>query len=577
MRTMRWRRGLRERSARSWAAANAFHACSRAPRAWWTLASTLSGQRVVQVAKLPAQRDTRLKQLDRLLQFVSFICQHAHRYQDEAADGRLRFVGRRTALQRRAAEQLRFAQLALCAHQRCEMGQRVKRGHAMPEGPSQLKRLPQHFGGRLRQAGAKQTQPLVEKSPNPEERGAASQLIQRLAGQLDRAGRIVRRDREKGLECKQDAFVFLGAFRHIRRASQSVVLLGFRGAATHEQKPRLISRKVLMLAHKGCRQHFEPCQQRGQFATGEHVLHKTAKESHCICVAAGRERMLDRVLSHPVRFEPCTGSTMQLDPLRVGQAFAKKIRQELVITEPAALVIQPSQEKVGALHLGKHLPAVGALGDCIAKIGGEAVEDAGFLQEVLQLPRLLAHDLGCQVVDHVPVLTTECRGDLCQVRSSLQLHVPLQRERGDLEPRHPAFGAGCKRPSRFGIECQPHAPDEKCHCFVRRESQLVDADLGNPLPRTPTGKWALRILASRDDQSQMLWQMLDEKGQRRIEFWVVDLLVVVEHQYYWMIQFGEIVQQRCHPILRGRRPCSGEGAVAEHPTSTLAPCKAPRR
>ena len=139
-----------------------------------------------------------------------------------------------------------------------------------------------------------------------------------------------------------------------------------------------------MLAHEARRQHVQPCQQRGQLAAGEHVLHETAKEPHGVRVAARRERVLDRFLSQGMGFEPCAGTTVQHDLLRIGEAFAKEIDEELVVPEPAALVIQPPQEEVGALDLKQHLPAVGALGDSIAEIGRKAIEDAGLAQEVLQ-------------------------------------------------------------------------------------------------------------------------------------------------------------------------------------------------
>ena len=127
------------------------------------------------------------------------------------------------------------------------------------------------------------------------------------------------------------------------------------------------------------------------------------------------ERVPYRLLAGAMDLVPSTGFLVKVPLCGRVQPRTEEIREQLVVAEPMAIVVEPEEKHVGLLEAGQDGFAVGLSGDGIAQWSREPVEDGGLLQERTDLLRLLAQDFGRQVFDYIVVFAIEPRDSLGDV------------------------------------------------------------------------------------------------------------------------------------------------------------------
>ena len=103
--------------------------------------------------------------------------------------------------------------------------------------------------------------------------------------------------------------------------------------------------------------------------------------------------MTDRLGGIVVLRVPLRGPPVQhRRPLgrRTGQLVPQQAAEQVVVPEPAALVVQRDHEQVGAVNLADQLRAVGPSGERVAQRRAHAVEHRGHQQELADFGGWLA-------------------------------------------------------------------------------------------------------------------------------------------------------------------------------------------
>src|SRR3712207_5659718 len=92
-------------------------------------------------------------------------------------------------------------------------------------------------------------------------------------------------------------------------------------------------------------------------------------------------------------------------------------------------------------------------------------------------------------------------------------------------------------------DIQPHLLVQQASRFLPREAELLGADLVNLPPRSEPPQGQPRIRATRDDEVDVLGEVLEHVGYRLVTAVPGYALVIVEHNYQLMGQLGEIVYE----------------------------------
>ena len=182
----------------------------------------------------------------------------------------------------------------------------------------------------------------------------------------------------------------------------------------------------------------------------------------------------------------------------------------------------------------------------IAQRAAHAPKDGGAQQKRLHVGRLAVQHLFQQVIEHKVVAAAE-RAD-----KAGRVGVALQRKRGQLQAGDPALGARLQRGHVGGGEVQAHALAQKRGRLLKRKAQIGGAQLGQPPARAQTRQRQLRIFARGEHQVQLRGQVLEQKGQCRVDGGRLQRVVVVEHQDHARGQGVQLVQQRGEDRFGGR-------------------------
>src|SRR5690606_18063896 len=100
---------------------------------------------------------------------------------------------------------------------------------------------------------------------------------------------------------------------------------------------------------------------------------------------------------------------------------------------------------------------------------------------------------------------------------TLALRSTPQRERGQLRPRGPAFGALLERDDGLLVERQVHDLGVEASRFVQRKAQLVDADLSERTTSPRARQRERRLAAAEQHQAQAGWTMLEQPRDRSLQ------------------------------------------------------------
>ncbi|WP_419875124.1 hypothetical protein [Candidatus Pristimantibacillus sp. PTI5] len=154
----------------------------------------------------------------------------------------------------------------------------------------------------------------------------------------------------------------------------------------------------------------------------------------------------------------------------------ENLGKEVMIAIPAALVIQWNDKEVASLKGIQLYAAFLLTGDGIAQRTMQPVENGGLKQEASDMVGLTLQDLFNQIVHNVPILSCECTNKRRNVLA------PAHRERRQLEPRNPAFGAGLEHRNFVVRKTKAHHLVEERGRFSGSKTQIGGTDLGQVAP-----------------------------------------------------------------------------------------------
>ena len=119
----------------------------------------------------------------------------------------------------------------------------------------------------------------------------------------------------------------------------------------------------------------------------------------------------------------------------------------------------------------------------------------------------------------------------------------LQGEGGEVDPRRPPFGTLEQYGEVIGADVQPHLLVQQAGGFFLGEGELLGADLVHLSPGPKPPQWQRRVRAARDDEVDVLGEVIHEEGNRLMRVLLGYELVVIEHQYDLIRQLGELVYE----------------------------------
>ena len=178
---------------------------------------------------------------------------------------------------------------------------------------------------------------------------------------------------------------------------------------------------------------------------------------------AGGQRMRHRLVDVGVGTEPGARRPVQLG-LALGRLALESAlqvgREEVVVAVPLTVLVERLDEQVLLVQPFQHRLAAGQAAHRGAKACAQAIEDRGGQQEIEHVGRqAVQHVLG-QVLPECAVVGAERRGHVAEQaarqprRRALGIDRMAQRQRGQLQGRHPAFGAGPQRLHGRRVEAQ---------------------------------------------------------------------------------------------------------------------------
>ena len=213
-----------------------------------------------------------------------------------------------------------------------------------------------------------------------------------------------------------------------------------------------------------------------------------------------------------------------LGPLLL-EADTEQVGEQPVVAPPAPHLVQRVQEQVGPLGLLEQLLAVGPAGHRGTQRPRQPLQDRGLQQKGPQRLGLAVQHLLGQVVEHEAVAAGE------PGHEGADVGVALQRQGGQLQPGHPAFGPvpegghGCL--GQFG----PDGRSEQLGGLLAGEAQVGLAQLGQLAAGPQPGQRQRRVGAAGQHQPQLRREALQQDRQAVVDRWRLDQVVVVQDQH----------------------------------------------
>ena len=137
------------------------------------------------------------------------------------------------------------------------------------------------------------------------------------------------------------------------------------------------------------------------------------------------------------------------------QSRPERLREQVLVAVPGALVVERDDEQVAALELLEHGAAVAASGEGVAECAGHLVEHGGRHEEVSNPVGLSAEHLLDQVVQDETVAAGK------GIDAPQRVNATAHRQRCELQPSRPAFGPRIQGQDVVRAEIQTHELVEK--------------------------------------------------------------------------------------------------------------------
>ncbi|MCY1418164.1 hypothetical protein D9M71_337150 [compost metagenome] len=324
-------------------------------------------------------------------------------------------------------------------------------------------------------------------------------------------------------------------------------------AARVHQRPGVGQAKRGSFLQGPLRQLLQPVQQQPGVAAEHPALGVQRQLPGRLVGFAGGEELFDSGLRAVLRQVPARRLHPQLAReagLFPFQDATQEAGEQVVIAEPAVFGVQRDQEQVGLLQLVQHGLAAAAPGEGIAERRAQLVEHAGLQQEAAGVFGLPVQQVFGEKFGQVQVGAGE------RVDEGRAVVVPAQRQRGEIEPGDPAFGAAGQGVDVAVAEFEPALVEDVAAGFLPAEAQGVGGDLEQPAPGAQPAEIEPGHRSRGDGEGAVggegVQQVLDEFEHR----WILDDLELVQ-------QDGERPVPACDPLQQRRRRTAVEGLVEE--------------
>src|SRR5215211_5043246 len=224
--------------------------------------------------------------------------------------------------------------------------------------------------------------------------------------------------------------------------------------------------------------------------------------------------------------------------LAAPELVEKQLTEEMVVAVPLSLLVQGYYEQVGAgepaQELGGTLPAR----DRIAQRASHRPQYRGHEQKLPDLLVESRQDLLSQQADDVAVAAPK------RCDEGMLVLLVLQGEGSEVDPRRPPFGTLEQHREVIGADAKPHLLVQQAIGFILGEGELLGADLVHLSLGPKPSQWQRRVRAARDDDVDVLREVLQEEGHRVMRALLGHELVVIEHQDDRIGQLGDLVYER---------------------------------
>src|SRR5215203_3210031 len=258
-------------------------------------------------------------------------------------------------------------------------------------------------------------------------------------------------------------------------------------------------------------------------------------------VVSGHDGLPDRPLEVARTLQPHARPFAQ-GGHQIGPAALELVEQQLgeevVVTVPLALLVQRNHEQVGVGEFAQEPARTLPARHHVAKRSRQPSQDRGLQQKLPNLLGEASQNLLSQEADDVAVGAPE------GLDEGVLVLLVLQGEGGEVDPRRPPFGPLEQNREVVSADVQSHLLVQQALGFLLCEGQLLGADLVHlsPGPKPPQVQgW---VGPARDDEVNVLGEVLHEEGNRLMRVFLGYELVVVEHQHDLMGQLDELVYER---------------------------------
>ena len=151
----------------------------------------------------------------------------------------------------------------------------------------------------------------------------------------------------------------------------------------------------------------------------------------------------------------------------------QEVAEEVVIPVPPAVMVEPDEKQIRLLDRLELAGGALAPEDRVAQRRAHLLEDRRAPEKAKDVRRELRQVLGAEIVGDVALVA----GDVCQVeRPSELVAILLARQRGQVEPRSPAFRSPQETGDLVLVGLDPRRSEQELG-FAAAEPELVGAEL----------------------------------------------------------------------------------------------------
>ena len=319
----------------------------------------------------------------------------------------------------------------------------------------------------------------------------------------------------------------------------------------HGQRPAVQHDQPGREAEQAVGQFQLPAQQHGDVLLAQQLLlGKVLHQFGGDVAAPGAQRLLhglDRIVLLAV---PAAGTQMQAGPghLAGGRRLAaQQVAEQVVVAEPAALVVQRHQEDLVRLEVFENRGAVRLFAQRIAQLGAEALETGSLVEEGLYRRRLAVDHFLEQVI--VDQSVGARRGQWIGIRPGRVLAGQQpQAQAGD-----PAF-ATLQQQVAFLVAQLGALPSHQRAGFLGAQAQILHLQFQQLAVQAQPRQVPGGPLATGDQQAHAGRQVVEDELQAVVEHRALRQVVVVQHQQQILARKARLqfVEQAAQPGFEGK-------------------------